>query len=141
MENNKQTSGETKGEIIDLLGPPDGFQATSGNVLAPQSFAPGTVTPAALVYHVKVYWNGNFQGITKDHYLPVRFVGAGWNDKISSIIVISGTWRFFDGRDYDHEHAHWDLGPGYYPILPDYGVHDDAISSFAPVDFLEGRVR
>ncbi len=57
------------------------------------------------------------------------YVGGWWNDKVSSIIVVRGTWRFYQHRDY--KGAYWDLsGPAYYPWVEDANIPNDIISSF-----------
>jgi hypothetical protein len=56
------------------------------------------------------------------------FGGAGnWNDEISSIVVHSGTFRFFEHVDFGG--AYKDLGPGRYPSSVYIGLTDNTISS------------
>lgn len=59
------------------------------------------------------------------------YVGDWWNDRISSIIVVSGRWRFYEASNYGG--ASWELGPGYYPNLAAVNIPNDIISSFRPV--------
>jgi Peptidase inhibitor family I36 len=33
------------------------------------------------------------------------WVGSDWNDTISSIIVVSGTWQFYTDANYGGEHS------------------------------------
>ncbi len=61
------------------------------------------------------------------------YVGDGWNDRISSIIVVSGTWRFYEHSNYGG--ASWELGPGYYPNLGTVNIPNDTISSFRPISW------
>ena len=56
---------------------------------------------------------------------------ANLNNKVSSIIVVSGTWRFC--REYDFKDCK-EFGPGYYErVLKRAETGLDTISSFEPV--------
>ena len=61
------------------------------------------------------------------------YVGDGWNDRISSIIVVSGKWRFYEHSNYGG--ASWELGPGYYANLSTVNIPNDTISSFKPISW------
>jgi len=41
-----------------------------------------------------------------------KYVGDWWVDKISSILVVAGTWEFFSKRDYKGDC--WTYAPGLY---------------------------
>ena len=64
---------------------------------------------------VVVYEHARYGGVEWRTNLNHPYVGDWWNDKISSIIVVSGAWRFFEHANYGG--AYWDLGPGYYASL------------------------
>lgn len=86
--------------------------------------AAGTIhLPEVVLYEHRGY--GGREWRTNLSYV---YVGDWWNDKVSSIIVVSGTWRFFEHRDYGGRH--WDLGPGYYEWVEAVGIPNDLISSF-----------
>lgn len=53
-----------------------------------------------------------------------------WNDKISSIVVLSGTWTFLeDPADAETEpNISITLGPGVYPDVTKEGIDDNSIS-------------
>jgi len=53
-----------------------------------------------------------------------------WNDKISSIVVISGTWTFFADPvgAGDQPNPSITLGPGVYPDVTKEGMDDNSIS-------------
>lgn len=63
----------------------------------------------------------------------------GWNDKISSLIVIDGSWELY--KDISYGGTQWgpvspDGGPtknGLYPDYADWGGTNDSISSLQPV--------
>lgn len=63
--------------------------------------------------------------------LSFHFIGDFWNDRISSLIVVSGVWRFF--RDEYYKGDHWDLGPGYYESFFTAKGPDDVVSSFQAI--------
>lgn len=77
---------------------------------------------------VVVYEHANYGGAEWRTNLNHSYVGDWWNDKISSIIVVSGTWRFFEHINYGG--AFWDLGPGYYSWVEAANIPNDMISSF-----------
>jgi hypothetical protein len=64
--------------------------------------------------------------------LAVTYIGDDWNDEISSIIVHSGTWRFYE--DVDYGGAYIDLGPGYHNDLHAMGW-GDKITSYKAISW------
>ena len=50
---------------------------------------------------VIVYEDFNFEGENLDTTFDTRYVGDKFNDKISSIKVESGTWRFYEDANYE----------------------------------------
>ena len=80
---------------------------------------------------VIVYDHVGFKGAYARTNLSFHFLGDFWNDRISSLIVVSGIWRFY--RDEYYKGDHWDLGPGYYEsFFTDKGP-DDVVSSFQAI--------
>ena len=77
---------------------------------------------------VVVFEHRNWQGASFRTNLNVPWVGDWWNDRISGIIVVSGTWRFYEHIDYGG--LPWDLKQGYYEYIADFGIPNDTISSF-----------
>jgi hypothetical protein len=63
--------------------------------------------------------------------------GKGWNDLISSIVVVYGKWRFFsDNFTTPYRHPDGkpiDLHQGFYSWVEDVGIANDTISSFEAV--------
>jgi Beta/Gamma crystallin len=51
-----------------------------------------------------------------------------WGNSISSMIILSGTWDFFDDEDLKGTKIAT-LGPGMYPKGADKGIKDNSISS------------
>lgn len=75
-----------------------------------------------------VFDHTGFKGASARTNLSFHYLGDFWNDRISSLIIVSGVWRFY--RDDYYKGDHWDLGPGFYEsFFKDKGP-DDVISSF-----------
>jgi hypothetical protein len=57
--------------------------------------------------------------------------GTTWNDIISSVIVISGTWQFFTDINYSGISSQ-QVRPGLYSYVerPEINIPNDTISSF-----------
>jgi Beta/Gamma crystallin len=51
-----------------------------------------------------------------------------FSNRVSSIIVVSGTWEFFQNRNFQRAYA-TTLRPGLYPSLDAIGIRNDAIAS------------
>ena len=85
---------------------------------------------------VVVFSDINFGGGEWRTNLDVSYVGDGWNDSISSIIVVSGTWQFFENSNFEGARSNL-ITPGYYPWVEDPAVNiaNDSISSFVVVSF------
>ena len=92
-----------------------------------------TVTAATVsAAKVTLYEHINFGGGRLDTNSNQQYVGDKWNDKISSIKINSGTWRFYEHANYGGRY--WDLGPGKYSWVEDVGIPNDLISSFKQVN-------
>jgi hypothetical protein len=78
-----------------------------------------------------VYDHIGFGGAYARTNLSFHFIGDFWNDRISSLIVVSGIWRFY--RDEYYKGDHWDLGPGYYESFFTEKGPDDVVSSFQAI--------
>src|SRR5262245_8301865 len=51
-----------------------------------------------------------------------------WGNSISSMVILSGRWEFFDGEKFDGTKM-TELGPGTYLHVKDHGMKDNSISS------------
>ena len=51
-----------------------------------------------------------------------------WNNSISSMVILSGHWEFFDSKHFQGTKM-GELGPGTYLRLKDHGLKDNSISS------------
>lgn len=91
---------------------------------------------ATVVPEIVVFWDANYGGESWRTNLGYSYVGGHWNDQISSIIVVSGTWQFW--RDANFKGVgdrSWILGPGYYSWVEAVGIANDTISSFLPISW------
>lgn len=77
---------------------------------------------------IVIYENIDFGGANERTNLNWYYVGDYWNDKISSIVIPSGVWQFFQNKNY--EGPSWVLGPGYYRWVESANIPNDIISSF-----------
>ena len=78
-----------------------------------------------------IYDHIGFKGAYARTNLSFHFIGNFWNDRISSLIVVSGVWRFY--RDEYYKGDYWDLGPGYYESFFTEKGPDDVVSSFQAI--------
>jgi hypothetical protein len=78
-----------------------------------------------------VYDHIGFKGAYARTNLSFHYLGDYWNDRISSLIVVSGVWRFY--RDEYYKGDYWDLGPGFYECFFTEGGPDDVVSSFQAI--------
>lgn len=76
-----------------------------------------------------VYADSNFGGSAGTFTGDLPNVGNFWNDKITSVKVISGTWQVFGDTNFNGRNQ--TLPPGEYPNLAvsPGGIDNDSISS------------
>ena len=51
-----------------------------------------------------------------------------WDNSISSMVILSGHWEFFDSKNFQGTRMN-ELGPGTYLSVKDHGIKDNSISS------------
>lgn len=78
---------------------------------------------------VVVYQDENFGGWSYRTNLDVINIGDAMNDQVTSIIVVSGTWQFYRDENYGVPMGN-PLPPGYYANVVNFGIENDAITSF-----------
>ncbi|CAN5662450.1 hypothetical protein BH20VER1_BH20VER1_15910 [soil metagenome] len=81
---------------------------------------------------IVIYDHTGFKGAYTRTNLSFHFLGDFWNDRISSVIIVSGVWRFY--RDDYYKGDHWDLGPGFYECFFKDAGPDDVVSSFKAIE-------
>lgn len=78
-----------------------------------------------------VFENKDFQGNSWRTSSGYSYVGDEWNDRISSIIVHSGSFLFYEDSNYGS--TNWgpvSLEPGQYSWVGNVGIGNDSISSW-----------
>jgi hypothetical protein len=81
---------------------------------------------------VIIFDHVGFKGASARTNLSFHYLGKFWNDRISSVIVVNGVWRFY--RDAHYGGDYWDLGPGYYECFFTSKGPDDVVSSFQAIE-------
>ena len=86
--------------------------------------------------HVILFEHANFHGAHKHVFGPEPNLNAGddnfFNDRVSSIVVLEGTWAFFRNANFNGRYART-LGPGLYPNVGNVDIQNDDMSSLQPV--------
>jgi hypothetical protein len=86
---------------------------------------------AATLPEVVIFDHAGFKGASARTNLSFHYLGDFWNDRISSLIIVHGVWRFY--RDEYYKGDHWDLGPGFYECFFKDKGPDDVVSSFQAI--------
>jgi hypothetical protein len=94
---------------------------------------------AELIIYVDTAFGGLHTHIfeTTPHFTQLALGGVGsgingnWNDKVSSFVIVSGTWQFFKDENFQSPQGTnpGGLGPGLYPSVTAVGIDNDALSS------------
>ena len=77
---------------------------------------------------VELYNDSNFRNRLVETNSDSANVGNDVNDRVTSIIINEGTWRFF--TDSQYRGVSTDLGPGRYPNIGLGNIPNDSITSF-----------
>jgi hypothetical protein len=96
------------------------------SAIGKEEIAPST--EAMRLPELVIYDHACFGGAYARTNLSFLYIGDFWDDRVSSIVVVSGIWRFY--RDEYYKGPHWDLGPGYYESFFTEKGPDDVVSSF-----------
>jgi hypothetical protein len=125
----KTELSKDNGCVVDMkwkLGPLS-YHASAAGKVAIEPSKEITRLPELVVYdHI------GFAGAYARTHLSFHFIGDFWNDRISSLIIVSGVWRFY--RDEYYKGPSWDLGPGYYESFFTEKGPDDVVSSFQAIE-------
>jgi hypothetical protein len=92
----------------------------------------GTPTNMPPLPELIIYDHVGFKGAYARTNLSFHYLGDFWNDRISSVIIVNGVWRFY--RDEYYKGDHWDLGPGFYESFFTEKGPDDVVSSFQAIE-------
>jgi hypothetical protein len=91
--------------------------ATAGEAMRPSGDAPQIIAfdnEDFLGDHIHIF--GNMKDLGK------------WGNSISSMVILSGTWEFFDDENFTGTKM-GDLGPGTYADVTKHGLKNNSISS------------
>jgi hypothetical protein len=77
---------------------------------------------------VELYNHSNFRGKLVETNSDTPNVGDIVNDRVTSIVINQGTWRFFTDSNYRGVSA--DFRPGRYPNIGLGTLPNDSITSF-----------
>jgi len=99
----------------------------AASVGVPPATAGEAVRSAGDMPQIIAFDNENFLGDHTHILGDMKDLGK-WGNSISSMVILSGTWDFFDNEDFQGTKI-TTLGPGTYPKVADKGIKDNSISS------------
>jgi hypothetical protein len=89
----------------------------------------------AVAPHAILFEHANFHGAHKHVFGSESNLNAGddnfFNDKVSSVVVLAGTWEFFRDSEFQGSYGVV-LGPGVYPWVEAVKIKNDDMSSLRP---------
>ncbi len=95
------------------------FDPNAKRILKPENYTQGEPIPEIVVYSEE-----NFRGEELRTNCDADFVGEKLNNKIKSIVIISGVWKFYRHAGFKHSNegtqlinSYGNLSVGYYPNL------------------------
>lgn len=97
------------------------------SVFAPSASAGEATPPTGAIPQMVVFDNENFLGDHTHIFGNMKDLGK-WGNSISSMIILSGTWEFFDDEDFKGTKM-GTLGPGMYADVAAKGLKNNSISS------------
>ena len=95
---------------------------------APSAAAGDATRSAGDIPQIVVFDNEDFLGDHAHIFGNMKDLGK-WGNSISSIIILSGTWEFFDEEDFKGTKMGGPLGPGMYSDVTAKGLKNKSISS------------
>jgi hypothetical protein len=95
--------------------------------LVPAASAGETTRPSGDIPQIIVFDNEDFSGDHTHIFGNMQDLGK-WENSISSIIVLSGTWEFFDDEEFKGTKM-GSLGPGMHKDVTEKGLKNNSISS------------
>ena len=88
---------------------------------------------------IVAFENEDFLGDHVHIFGDMRELGK-WGNSISSLVILSGTWEFFDDGDFKGTSL-GTLGPGRYANVADKGLKNNSISSVRRAKPASGATR
>jgi hypothetical protein len=107
-------------------------------VFAPSATAGEATRSAGDVPQIIVFDNEDFLGDHTHIFGNMKDLGK-WGNSISSMVILSGTWEFFDDEDFKGTKMGEAFGPGMYPDVAAKGLKNNSISSVRLVSPAGGR--
>jgi Beta/Gamma crystallin len=98
-----------------------------GQVYSPGATAGEPGRSSGEIPQIIAFDNENFLGDHTHLFGNMKDLGK-WGNSISSLIILSGTWEFFDDEDFKGTNM-GTLGPGMYANVTDKGIKNNSISS------------
>jgi Beta/Gamma crystallin len=83
--------------------------------------------PAGEVPQIIAFDKENFEGDHTHIFGDMPKLGR-WDNSMSSMVILSGTWEFFDDQNFQGA-LMAKLGPGRYANVTQYGLKDNSVSS------------
>ena len=101
-----------------------------GQVGAPLATAGEAGRASGDVPQIVAFDNEDFLGDHIHIFGDMRDLGK-WGNSISSMVILSGTWEFFDDEGFTGT-SMGTLGPGSYADVTKHGLKNNSISSVRP---------
>jgi hypothetical protein len=99
----------------------------AGSIFAPSATAGEALRPLDGVPQIVAFDNEDFLGNHMHLFGSMKDLGK-WDNSISSMVILSGTWEFFDEEDFKGTNMAT-LGPGMYADVVAKGLKNNSISS------------
>ena len=98
-----------------------------GQVCVPLATAGEAMRASGDMPQIIAFDNEDFLGDHIHIFGNMKDLGK-WGNSISSLVILSGTWEFFDDEDFTGTSL-GRLGPGMYANVADKGLKNNSISS------------
>jgi hypothetical protein len=105
----------------------------------PAAMAGEAVSSSGPAPQIVAFDNEDFLGDHIHIFGPMRDLGK-WGNSISSMVILSGTWEFFDDEGFTGT-SMGTLGPGSYADVTTHGLKHNSISSVRPAKSAAGATR
>jgi Beta/Gamma crystallin len=96
-------------------------------LLIPGAMAGEAASSSAPAAQIVAFDNEEFLGDHVHIFGNMKDLGK-WGNSISSMVILSGTWEFFDDEDFTGT-SMGTLGPGTYADVTKHGLKNNSVSS------------
>jgi Beta/Gamma crystallin len=96
-------------------------------LLIPGAMAGEAASSSAPAAQIVAFDNEEFLGDHVHIFGNMKDLGK-WSNSISSMVILSGTWEFFDDEDFTGT-SMGTLGPGTYADVTKHGLKNNSVSS------------